>query len=227
MDIHQTLESRLETLKQVQSLSELLETKIPSDWKIISERLLDYGWFVEYWMQPMDVFKALLSNDPKTVDRLFASYLKSNLKEIENNITTRFPERKHILQSAFKAHRRKKWELSIPVLLTQIDGIFREITSKEIFSKRDNKNPSRWLDQMNESNVPKLSLAVLEPLRKSEVFAANFNDAMKYPFMIHRNSILHGYETNFVNETNAYKTLSLLNYISTIVYDVTNKTNGL
>jgi len=105
----------------------------------------------------------------------------------------------------------------------QIDGIFREITSKEIFSKRDNSSPGRWLDEMNNMNVTKLSLAVLEPLRKSEVFASNFKNAINYPFMIHRNSILHGYETDFMNETNAYKTISLLNYIGTIVYDITNK----
>jgi len=119
MDIHQELEDTLEKLRQIQSLSELLETKIPNDWKIISEKLLDYGWFIEYWMQPTDIIKGLLTCNPKTIKSLFVSYIKKNLREIEKNIIKRFSNRKIILQSAFRAHRRKKWELSIPVLLTK------------------------------------------------------------------------------------------------------------
>ena len=62
---------------------------------------------------------------------VFRQPLKTRLDIIEEALIDSYPHRGHLFQQAFEAHREGKYGLSIPVFLTQADGIFWDQTSEE------------------------------------------------------------------------------------------------
>lgn len=108
--------------------------------------------------------------------------------------------------------------MSIPVFLTQIEGLFFDLTEKKIFSKGKAKE---WLNSKNNNNLD-FRLAILESLKQNENLSANFDEAKDYPNALNRNRILLGRDINYSSELNSYKAVSLLLIFGTIVYDLEN-----
>jgi hypothetical protein len=180
----------------------------------------EYGWFLDYNSSIIDLAELVGNNDEERLNQTLVAHFSNEVKAIEIDVLRKFQKRREILGKAFKAHFQGDYELSIPVFLSQIDGIFREMTTKEIFLFNAKKNPISWINDIDEEKTLKIILAILEPLKVSEILASNFTKSSDYPNVIHRNCILHGYDTTYANEINSYKVISLLNYVSTIVYDV-------
>jgi hypothetical protein len=59
-------------------------------------------------------------------------HYRATLNEIQKEAEDEFPNRRIILKKAFNAHRHGDYELSIPVMLAQADGIGEEIFGKDI-----------------------------------------------------------------------------------------------
>ena len=100
------------------------------------------------------------------------------------------------------------------------------MTNKEIFSKgrgkRKENTAKEWLEEREGHDV-NLILSILEPLRKNENISANIKDSENFPNALNRNKILHGRDLNYSIEINSYKSISLLLFIGTIVYDTINE----
>lgn len=69
--------------------------------------------------------------------------------------------------------------------------------------------------------------AALTPLKEYRMLTLSFNKVKDYPHIVSRNSILHGYDINYASETNGLKTISLLNYVVRVVYDILHSDNFL
>jgi hypothetical protein len=146
--------------------------------------------------------------------KFYKNKLSSIISFFKNHHPARFP----ILKKSFKVHRKGYFEVSIPVFLTQIEGLFFDLTEKKIFSKGKAKE---WLKSKNNNNLD-FRLAILESLKQNENLSANFDEAKDYPNALNRNRILHGRDINYYSELNSYKAVSLLLFIGTIVYDLEN-----
>lgn len=198
----------------------LMFTEIFPKFQLVSEKLLKNGWFLNNYI------KISIKGDPEDSiysDNFNTEILKKNIKEIENLAITRFPQRSELLKLAFRHHKSKDYASSISLLLPQIDGIFRELTNKELFSKAKNKNPNSWLKGIEDAERFGLIHLFLSPLKEDQYFGANFNEALDNTKFFSRNRILHGEDLDLNNETKSFKVISLLLYITSTVYDAINE----
>ena len=205
-----------------QKLKVAYDINLPKQYKILLNELSLSGWYMDYGLS-LKTISYLLSIDyqNKTIlDSYLMAYYRQRIKSIEKFTLKSFPARSHIIKSAFYAHKKKLYELSIPVILTQIDGISFDLYEFNIFSKKEtkkNKIPKNWIEKLKKDN---LTISILEPLMKNDIIAANFIESKQYNHVVNRNQILHGRIIDYNSEKNSLKVISLLNYLITIVKDI-------
>lgn len=205
---------------------------ISEEYKLFSVMLSDEGWYMDYGLAVGTLSGLYLNqtfSDSKVLDEYMIKFYKGKLRKTISFFRKHHQRRYPILEKAFKAHKKGEFELSIPVFLTQIEGLFFDLTNKEIFSKGQGKKKENtakeWLNS-KEFDIAFL-LAIMEPLRENENITANFSESEYYPNVINRNKILHGRDINYSTELNSYKAISLLSFIGTIVYDIENKSEKI
>lgn len=189
----------------------------------ISEKLLTQGWFLNPYLKIPVADKAA---DDLITDEYNIRLLEANFEDIEQLLVGRFPERKQFLKRGFELHRKGDYISSIPVMIMQIDGIFRTLTQKELFSTNKGRKASVWLDDLEASGRQGIAHAILDPLRQDIYFGSNFQKALEFPAMISRNRILHGDDLSYHTLTNSFKVISLLLYICSFVYDAIFKSES-
>lgn len=182
----------------------------------VSEKLLEKGWFFNDYIR-IDIVGAppekIFSNEYNV------EILRNNIDEIEQLVISRFPERAIFIKRAFEHHKSGDYISSIPIMIIQIDGIFRGLTEKELFSTSKKRRAASWLSETETTGRKGLTHFVLEPLKNEEYFGSNFEKALKFPEMVSRNRIIHGEDLHYHSALNSYKVISLLLYISSFVYD--------
>jgi hypothetical protein len=106
--------------------------------------LSKYGWYLNFESElylPNQLGNLLKEDKVEEVDRLLMEYYTENLDSILNSLNTKYSDRKEIFNQIISAHKEKKYFLSIPCILTQIDGICFDTTTKKYFvtEKKDKK----------------------------------------------------------------------------------------
>ncbi|NLE63059.1 MAG: hypothetical protein GX612_04385 [Bacteroidales bacterium] len=178
-----------------------------------------YGWYIPSLDHPV-TFPARLADElnegnEEYVNTEMSKMIRENYKVLCKQIIVNNPNRSRILQHAFKAHKSKKYALSVPVFLTQADGICKEITNYGLFNK-ENKIPKtkKYVDNLDKDEY---FLSYLEPLRilLPIIYSDDYVDEnMKF----NRHKILHGEDYNYDNELISLKSFSLLCYINTFLH---------
>lgn len=201
--------------------------EINKRFKKISDVLTDFsltilkdGWFFDYLIPINFLFQEIAKYDKVIFNLYMEKYFENNIDKIEKLTIKRFPIREKIIRKAIKSHKNGDYEISIPVLISQADGIFREMTSKEFYSKRNNVKAENIIGKIKNDKFKEFSLWVLEPLKQTQLISANFKESKDIPDFLHRNPILHGEDTDYANKRNGARSLSLLNYIVKVVYDL-------
>jgi len=185
--------------------------------------LADNGWFVSGNHTPLAVIFPLAnmfqSGHAEQANQHICALVKEHLQSTEDMLADDFPHRAGILKKAFGALRARDYELSIPVMLAQADGIGREIIAAKIpkfslTSKQEKfKNAIKDFISNNAggalytSDIFELILADI-PLNVSE------GNAMLKPGVLNRNAILHGADTGYASELNALRAVSWIDYVS-------------
>jgi hypothetical protein len=135
--------------------------------------------------------------------------------EYLNILISRFPNRKEPIMAAFRGHKTEEYFLSIPVFLSQSEGIAKELSSYSPFNKKDKKPAiSRYL----EKNAAKdLNYLLLSPLHKESLInTSNILNSKSNSF--NRHEIMHGTCNNYGTLINSFKAISFLYYIGEILY---------
>lgn len=185
--------------------------------------LADNGWFVSGNHTPLAVIFPLAnmfqSGQAEQANQHMCALIEEHLQSTEDMLVDDFPHRAGILKKAFGALRARDYELSIPVMLAQADGIGREIIAAKIpkFSLTSKQEKFRNAIENFISNNAGGSLytsdifeLILEdiPLNMSE------GNAMLRPSVLNRNAILHGADTGYATELNALRAVSWIDYVS-------------
>jgi hypothetical protein len=144
-------------------------------------------------------------------------FYKKNQSAVEETIRKHFPLRKKIIKAAFEAHRKRKYELSIPVMLTQADGISNDLLGTHLFRKR--KGSPATLQFTNQFATDVFLSSLLEPLRREGQIRVDTRRLKTTSGVLNRHGILHGSIIDYASEENSFKVISLLSYLSDIVYD--------
>lgn len=91
------------------------------------KELADRGWFVPIMHESPSFLFAIndmrKKRQNRQIDKHLIEYYIRNSNTLVKKIIQLFPHRKKVLSSAFKAHLRSDYYLSIPVFLSQTEGI--------------------------------------------------------------------------------------------------------
>ena len=184
-------------------------------------RLGEEGWFF-YPDMPITLLgnlEALFQEHPDEMAEALSGFYRKRLDVIEGKLIDSYPRRGHLFQQAFEAHREGKYGLSVPVFLTQADGIFWERTpgNDSLFiSVQRTRASSKYTSQISDRYIEIWvhPLFVLLPLwmNKSE------RDDRSEPFVgLNRHQVLHGESIDYGTEQNSLKAISLLSYLHWIL----------
>lgn len=161
---------------------------------------------------PMEFQKALEEGAIQEAEEFFVSHFEERLDEIETYLITGFPHRARILGSAFRAHRNKDFDLSVPVFLAQADGICNELTGHHYFLKH--QRTAIYVEAIALETYEK---ALLEPFSHTLPISANEKERDKNFNELNRHMVLHGESLDYGTQKYSCKALSLLNYVAQVL----------
>jgi hypothetical protein len=178
----------------------------------------EHGWYLDPEMSLPDLWEfkeVLVSGNVKQSELALADYFEARADGIEKSLTERLPHRAHLLRSAFNAHRRGEYELSIPVLLAQTDGICKELVDHYLFIKR-NKKPETAV-YVERFAADTYRAAILSPLAQTLPIGASESERRAGRDALNRHTVLHGESLDYGNKINGLKAISLINYVAHVL----------
>jgi len=144
------------------------------------------------------------------IDEIFVQlYNKDRLQEMLNTWSEQglFPHRMKILSEAIAAHIEGRFELSIPTLLPQIDGIIADIN--EHVGRMNTKNTKDGLESIFARN------SRFDRISKTfylSILLEDFEWQDTIPFFS-RHAILHGADTNYASASNSLRLILIFNQL--------------
>lgn len=208
-------------------LSRALE-RLPERTRSALATLAQHGWYLDPEMNLpgiADVVLLLERGEETTANDELMAYFDRRREAILSTLCTAFPQRASIFSSAFEAHAAGKYELSIPVLLAQADGICLELTGVQLYSKSDVKT-TRVSGAVATFDVDSFTAALLHPL--TEVFPVIFSSKERagLPDILNRHAILHGESVSYGTRINGCKAISLLSFTAWALSNIKKSSNS-
>lgn len=153
----------------------------------------------------------------KLDDKFFMEHFENNIEYICKSLVDNYPKRAKIIEKAIKSHKIGDYELSIPVLLSQIDGIYKEETQTEYFQKLEKKKTTieeNVIKEIKNSHNDIMNILII-PFCSNLTISYSEKDRNKSglnSFDLNRHAILHGESTDYGTKINSLKTISFLNF---------------
>ena len=175
------------------------------------------GWYPDPEMCLNDILKLgkeTITCEKNTAEKWLVCYFSDRLDIIEEKLCYKHCNRSDLIHSAFAAHRRGEFCLSIPVLLAQADGICDELTPRLSPFRRRQKQPQIAAYVRDFADDWYLN-ALLRPLAEPLPLTASHSERAAHDQdSLNRHSIMHGESTDYGTEANGLKAISFLNYVS-------------
>ena len=200
--------------EQVQRIFHELPPRIQDALLLLGE----HGWYLDLEM-PIPwlwgIMEALENGKVEDVEEVLVEYFEGRLEGIEKSVAERFPRRAQLIGAALNAHRRQQYELSIPVLLAQVDGICMDAAHQYLFTKRD-KRPriAIYVDQIATDTY---KAALLSPLAQTLPINASEHERPPGFDLLNRHAVLHGESLDYGSKSNGLKAISLINYVAHVL----------
>jgi hypothetical protein len=185
------------------------------------ETLAQHGWFISLNRTPLDMWSAaencFLSGQIDKGNEMMVEHFRELLDAIQKRARIAFPLRGHILEKAFDAHRRKEYELSIPVMLAQIDGIGEDIFGQDVSST--SRHPKKidtqkkYIEGKLDAGTKKILGGYFFLITSLLPINASSNERKKFSSPFNRHLVLHGIDVDYATEINALKAASWLQYV--------------
>ena len=156
---------------------------------------------------------------PEDTEVYLANHFDNRVDEIERSIVNRFPKRGGIILGSFNAHRDSYYELSIPVLFAQIDGICKELFDSCLFIKNERTALREAL--LNEEVDGFFTAIFISPLGEALPIWMTKKERKNIDISLNRHMIMHGESLEYGTHTNSLKVISLLNYVAHALKDDT------
>ena len=198
-----------------------LADEIPERDRKALQRLGEEGWFLDPEMPAplLQEMELLFDEHSDEMTEWLSNFFRTRLDVIERALIDSYPHRGHLFQQAFEAHREGKYGLSIPVFLTQADGIFWEQAPERqnLFISRQRKGACReYVSQISNSYIAIYlhPLSTLLPLWMNQNERTERGDSC---IGLNRHQVLHGESLDYGTEQNSLKAISLLSYLRWIL----------
>jgi hypothetical protein len=192
--------------------------EMPAEMAELSVELAKRGWYIGLDMDFPFLYairRLLRQKSFDAVDEAFMSYLRKERRKIESMILRDFPKRAVILKPAFRAHREKQYALSVPVFLSQADGICAQLLGVGFYSRQ--KGRPKTAGPAERFRGSEFMSSLLEPLRVSGALNAFENERHQYPDILNRHEVLHGKSVDYATAISSFRAFSLLAYVGSAV----------
>lgn len=236
------LKQLYQTVQQIQTFLDKPEVKekirlfferlgsLPEETKRFLADLAYRGWFFtdEMTLNEISVFYNLTtaqnSTDETDIDGYMEKLVERYKEHIKQQIYTRYPKRRNVLESAFNAHDRGEYNLSIPVFLAQADGIGSDLLSGiSPFSRKSSSTPGMLVTAQEINRLSaQVDTTIIEPLGLPLAMTArsDSSERLSHPHLYNRHEVLHGISVDYGTKTNSLKAISLLGHLVTVFHDV-------
>ena len=177
------------------------------------KRLSDYGWFLspDMPLAHLRLFANALEATASFEHSAIRSYFQQRMDSIENELIEAYPRRSQVLHDAFWAHRASKYTLSVPVFLSQADGIWRDQFCKNFFLGQKRKDTLQHCKNDPQLQYIVAMLTLLEPREgNNNHLWATEAERDSSSSALNRHQVLHGESVDYATEQNSFKALSLL-----------------
>lgn len=143
-------------------------------------------------------------------------YVEDKLPEIITNCEELFPDRYRILKDSFNAHNEKRYCLSIPTLLAQADGIFKELFGKEFYTNDEKVRKRRAkviLSKLNQNgnkvHAASFTYLFLKQLEEESSLHAPYSETQIFSQgedegILNRHEVLHGIAKKYDTKLNSW-----------------------
>lgn len=176
------------------------------------------------WYPNLYTFYYEPEEEVESLDKLMFLHLEGSWNEITESILSGYPDRRNILETAFKLHQEGNYVASIPLFYSQADGICCEQLKSFLFT---NNKVKEKLDVLVESELIEANLLTgifLEPFKTKNhhnqgISRSGPSHKKKAP---NRNGILHGHRKHldYGTKTNSLKCFSLLAFVVFVMNDL-------
>ncbi|MBJ6727173.1 hypothetical protein [Geomesophilobacter sediminis] len=192
--------------------------RLPEDLRTVISALAGRGWYISSEMDMgfiRELQAEIESCNLAEVDKMMESWIASNAKDIETRAVDRFSNRAHIISSALRAHRDGYFELSVPVLLIQVEGMCLQEFNTKFYSTR--KGIPQTKELVESISTGPITDAFLSPLCQPSGLTASEGYRSCFPNSLNRHEILHGTSTDYCTFANSLKAMSLMEFFVSIV----------
>ncbi len=233
--IRQAMSDVTDTLEQVtKSVSDALEEQIgqiaqvtqqaldelpPKMWKATGI-LGMHGWLLAPDLSLPEV--AALADmftrqDTGAADSALMDYYRVRLPRITADVISWYPSRAKELASAFAAHERSEYVLSVPVFLAQANGICLECFGVRLYSR--NKGAPLTAAKIDARRLADdvIVASVLHAMMIPQPISASAGELAHHPKALNRHEVLHGTSVDYGNEINGWKAVSWLYYVAWVL----------
>lgn len=201
---------------------------LPEDTKRFLRDLAYRGWFLtdEMTLNELSVFYALSTSqnsvDEAQIDKYMEELVAKYADHIRASVYGRYPARKSVLESAFKAHDTGEYDLAVPVFLAQADGIGMGLLNGiSPFSRKESAGVLAIAAEINSLST-QVDTILIEPLglKLGMTARSTSSERRQHPHIYNRHEIIHGITLDYGNERNSLKAISLLGHLATVVHNV-------
>lgn len=167
-----------------------------------------------------------LSKNPKGFEKDVTDTFYTRMHLIEEKLAAAFPRRAGLLKTIFALHAANTYDASIPMALSQADGMCKETFS--VLGKNGKIVPVGFFDMdRNKSEISSQKLSKSFELPETSIFNILYNQLSRVDRNsslvlegnttrlsdLNRHAILHGESINYGNEINSIKAILLLDFI--------------
>lgn len=174
------------------------------------------GWYFDMDLSPREGDELLARLEGGDEAALVEHY-RTRLSEIQQELTAWHPTRRGVLARAFEAHRRGEYELSVPVLLSQADGICKDLIGAQLYAKRDKKPVTAAAIRKSGRDSNSFRAALLHLLTVELPITASEVERAGNPACLNRHAVLHGESVDYGTEVNSLKAVSLIHYVACVL----------
>ncbi|MEN7529251.1 hypothetical protein [Cupriavidus sp. DL-D2] len=197
---------------------------LPPTYRRALEMLAERGWYFDEEMalsMPAQLIRIYdRPGGEEEAEAMLVQHFAQRLDSIEESICQRFPRREKIVRAAFGAHRAGQYELSIPPILAQVDGMCVDALGAEFFQRLRNDPRPRTAAYASSPEHNEWDAAWLSPLNSiGQVGKGKSERGMDF-VGLNRHQVMHGESVDYGNEINSLKAISLLNYVAQVLPDV-------
>ena len=191
----------------------------------VLEVLLSRGWCHSYEFPDRALIllnKLADAGDLEHIDLLMADFTRHQFDRIQHAACKTYPARAAILTDAFEAHQSKKFTLSVPTLLAQVDGIGCEVLGIGRYFYYKDRRKDGLANVLAQLKLPGEGTPYpVSPIHKQMLAAFEVDwpltlDSNKRPVgspLLNRNGVLHGLDTDYATEMNSLRCVLLLGFL--------------